>query len=67
MSFHHHDVVVAKLVRKRLTALRFSGEEVKAALISLPCICGSMGTRVRATVAAGMDRFGGSSLCARRR
>jgi poly(A) polymerase len=32
VSFHHHDVVGAKLVRKRLTALRFSGEEVKAVL-----------------------------------
>jgi poly(A) polymerase len=30
VSFHHHDVVGAKLVRKRLTALRFSGEVVKA-------------------------------------
>jgi poly(A) polymerase len=30
VSFYHHDVVGAKLVRKRLTALRFSGEEVKA-------------------------------------
>jgi poly(A) polymerase len=30
VSFHHHDVVGAKLVRKRLTALRFSGEEVRA-------------------------------------
>jgi poly(A) polymerase len=30
VSFHHHDVVGAKLVRKRLMALRFSGEEVKA-------------------------------------
>jgi poly(A) polymerase len=30
VSFHHHDVVGAKLVRKRLTALRFSGEEIKA-------------------------------------
>jgi poly(A) polymerase len=30
VSFHHHDVVGAKLVRKRLTALRFSGDEVKA-------------------------------------
>jgi poly(A) polymerase len=30
VSFHHHDVVGAKLVRKRLTTLRFSGEEVKA-------------------------------------
>jgi poly(A) polymerase len=30
VSFHHHDVVGAKLVRKRLTALRFSTEEVKA-------------------------------------
>jgi len=30
VSFHHHDVVGAKLVRKRLTALRFSGEDVKA-------------------------------------
>ena len=30
MSFHHHDVVGAKLARKRLTALRFSNEVVKA-------------------------------------
>jgi poly(A) polymerase len=30
VSFHHHDVVGAKLVRKRLTALRFSKEEVAA-------------------------------------
>jgi poly(A) polymerase len=30
VSFHHHDVVGAKLVRKRLTALRFSGDVVKA-------------------------------------
>ena len=30
MSFHHHDVVGAKLARKRLTALRFSTDEIKA-------------------------------------
>ncbi len=30
VSFHHHDVVGAKLVRKRLAALRFSNEEIKA-------------------------------------
>jgi poly(A) polymerase len=30
VSFHHHDVVGAKLVRKRLTALRFRGEQIKA-------------------------------------
>jgi poly(A) polymerase len=30
VSFHHHDVVGAKLARARLTALRFSGEEIKA-------------------------------------
>ena len=30
VSFHHHDVVGAKLARKRLTALRFSNEVVKA-------------------------------------
>ncbi|MFP5282469.1 MAG: CCA tRNA nucleotidyltransferase, partial [Actinomycetes bacterium] len=30
VSFHHHDVVGAKLARKRLTALRYSSEEVKA-------------------------------------
>jgi poly(A) polymerase len=30
VSFHHHDVVGAKLARARLTALRFSGDEVKA-------------------------------------
>jgi poly(A) polymerase len=30
VSFHHHEVIGAKLVRKRLAALRFSGEEIKA-------------------------------------
>jgi poly(A) polymerase len=30
VSFHHHDVVGAKMARRRLTALRFAGEEVKA-------------------------------------
>jgi len=30
VSFHHHDVVGAKLVRKRLTALRFPTDVVKA-------------------------------------
>ena len=30
VSFHHHDVVGAKLVRKRLKALRFSADEVEA-------------------------------------
>ncbi len=30
VSFHHHDVVGAKLARKRLTALRFSKDEVEA-------------------------------------
>ncbi|MBA3527894.1 MAG: HD domain-containing protein, partial [Propionibacteriaceae bacterium] len=30
VSFHHHDVVGAKLVRARLAALRFSSDEIKA-------------------------------------
>lgn len=30
VSFHHHDVVGAKMTRKRLTALRYSTDEVKA-------------------------------------
>jgi poly(A) polymerase len=30
VSFHHHDVVGAKLARKRLTALRFSKDDVEA-------------------------------------
>ncbi|HYI55796.1 MAG TPA: CCA tRNA nucleotidyltransferase, partial [Microlunatus sp.] len=30
VSFHHHDVVGAKLARKRLTALRFSADQVDA-------------------------------------
>ena len=30
VSFHHHDVVGAKLARKRLTTLRFNNEVVKA-------------------------------------
>jgi len=30
VTFHHHDVVGAKLARRRLGALRFSSEEIKA-------------------------------------
>ncbi len=30
VSFHHHDVVGAKLVKKRLTALRYSADQVAA-------------------------------------
>jgi len=30
VSFHHHDVVGAKMTKRRLTALRFSTDEVKA-------------------------------------
>ena len=30
VTFHHHDVVGAKMARKRLTALRFSTDEIKA-------------------------------------
>ena len=30
VSFHHHDVVGAKLVRKRMKALRFSNDEIDA-------------------------------------
>jgi poly(A) polymerase len=30
VSFHHHDVVGAKLIRKRLTALRFNNDVVRA-------------------------------------
>jgi poly(A) polymerase len=30
VSFHHHDVVGAKMVRKRMKALRFSNEEIEA-------------------------------------
>jgi poly(A) polymerase len=30
VTFHHHDVVGAKMAAKRLKALRFSGDEVKA-------------------------------------
>lgn len=30
VTFHHHDVVGAKMTRKRLTALRYSSDEVKA-------------------------------------
>ncbi len=30
VTFHHHDVVGAKMTRKRLTALRFSNDEIKA-------------------------------------
>nr|NLI48854.1 CCA tRNA nucleotidyltransferase [Propionibacterium sp.] len=30
VTFHHHDVVGAKMARKRLTALRFAADEIKA-------------------------------------
>jgi poly(A) polymerase len=30
VTFHHHDVVGAKITRKRMTALRFSGDEIDA-------------------------------------
>lgn len=30
VTFHHHDVVGAKLTRKRMKALRFSGEQIEA-------------------------------------
>ena len=30
VTFHHHDVVGAKMARKRLTALRFSSDDIKA-------------------------------------
>jgi len=30
VSFHHHDVVGAKLAKKRMTALRFSADEISA-------------------------------------
>lgn len=30
VTFHHHDVVGAKMVRKRMKALRFSGEQIEA-------------------------------------
>lgn len=30
VSFHHHDVVGAKLTRRRMEALRFSSDEIKA-------------------------------------
>lgn len=30
VTFHHHDVVGAKMARKRLTALRFATDEIKA-------------------------------------
>ena len=30
VTFHHHDVVGAKMVRKRLKALRYSGDEIEA-------------------------------------
>ena len=65
VSFHHHDVVGAKLARKRLAALRFSGEEIKAVsdLVALHLrFHGYSGER---RSRGGVDRFGGSSLCPR--
>jgi poly(A) polymerase len=61
VSFHHHDVVGAKLTRKRLAALRFSGEDVKAVsdLIALHLRFHGY--------AAGLDRDGGWTDSAVRR
>ena len=46
-------MVGAKLVRKRLTALRFSGDEVKAVSTSSPYICGFTGTPAMAGLVSG--------------
>lgn len=61
VSFHHHDVVGAKLARKRLTALRFSGEDIKA-------VCDLIALHLRFHgYAASLDRDGGWTDSAVRR
>ena len=42
VTFHHHDVVGAKLTRKRMKALRFSNDEIDAVTkLGGACTCGS--------------------------
>ena len=61
VSFHHHDIVGAKLARKRLTALRFSGEDIKA-------VCDLIALHLRFHgYAASLDRDGGWTDSAVRR
>ena len=62
VSFHHHEVVGAKLVRKRLTALRYSKDVIEAVsrLTFLHLRFHGYGTRR-------VDRLGGAPLRHRRR
>ena len=67
VSFHHHDVVGAKLVRKRLTALRFSTDGSRRSRIwsSLHLRFHGYGEHLGETRC--LDRFGGPPLRPRRR
>ena len=44
VSFHHHEVVGAKLARNRLRALRFPKDVVEEVARSSSCTCGSTAT-----------------------
>ena len=59
-SFHHHEIVGARMARKRLKALRYPNGSSRTSRGSWGCTCVSMGTR------RGMDRLSGASLRAGR-
>ena len=62
VTFHHHDVVGAKLARKRLQALRFSTETVDAVAMLV-----ELHLRFHGYGDGRVDRLGRTSLRARRR
>ncbi len=63
VSFHHHDVVGAKLVKKRLTALRYPSDEIDAVSTWSICTCASTAT----ARAGSLDRLRRSPVRPRRR
>ena len=44
VTFHHHDVVGAKLTRKRMQALKFSNDQTDAVASWSSCTCASTAT-----------------------
>ena len=62
VTFHHHDVVGAKITRKRMQALRFSGDETDAV-----CHLVELHLTVPRLRLGRVDRLGRTTLRARRR
>ena len=60
VTFHHHDVVGAKLTAKRMKALRFSGDEIEAVRLA-----GRAAPALPRLRLGGVDRLRGPSLRAR--